>query len=53
MIVISWLFQNIKWKRIILKFIKEVFIALLSFSGSLARVPKVSDYRKYISISKQ
>ena len=53
MIVISWLFQNIKWKRTILKFIKEVFIALLSFSGSLARVPKVSDYRKYISISKQ
>ena len=35
------------------KFIKRAFIAILSFSGSLARVTKVSDRRKCMSLNNE
>ena len=36
-----------------LKFKKQDFIALLSFSGSLARVAKISNRTKYISLNNE
>ena len=35
------------------RLIKKVFIALVSFSESLARVAKVSDHTKHISLNNE
>ena len=35
------------------KFIKQVFIALLSFSASIARIASVPDCAKYISLNNE
>ena len=47
MLVILWIFTNM------FKFFKQAFIALLSFSGSVARVAMVYDSTKFISLNNE
>ena len=42
-----------KQYKIMLKFIKQVFIVLLGFTGALARVAKVSGSTKYLSLNNE
>ena len=55
MLVVLRIFTNIWWKtyKILFKFTKQGLIVLLSFSGSLARIAKVSDRTKCILLNNE
>ena len=36
-----------------LKFVKQVFVVLLGFTGALARIAKVSGITKYLSLNNE